>query len=1036
MAAGPLRSRIRHILQLEDDPMLVSGKSLAIVLGGLLVAATAAVLYLPAVGQAEEATVQATESIDLQSVDGLEHDVLTVDSGGRSLADAISELNAKAKQDPIGASQPPLTAEEVTAAILGWDRDRFPVSDSVYDAFRKVAETRRLPLGAELDFLTSCYGCGEDGEYDIEGWWIGLNVERYRYLVRETKIRARHLSNEEIHKAKISKSRMEAQLAIANGQQPQKELNSEKFPTLEEQKLADLAYKRLGLEMEPIADEDLKRVQVLGYDGGLKVVSGIAGLQGRSARIQPGDILVGLHVWPTTTMKALAEVLNRDDLAELNPLKFYIVRQGEVHAPNEEPRARAIVVTGRVSVNLSDGMFGRNRRNSQSESSANTPQRIETQLEQTPAQNPQLSAVEQRMSYNIQLESLAIELEGAQNRLKKLLARDGEKNSQEIAQLQRELQNKMDQYYRLARLPSAGKQENPSVPVFAERPKEIDRSNTDTLELRTEVQSNAPNSSSIPVEKMIEQILASDPQMSALQQELMLKQYQRSQMTKNLNNGQNRASAQMDRQIAGLEQQIAQYRNQVTQQITQQRGGPFDPNPQEQPRNYPNDIDRPYTDTLELRTDSRSEPLQDRKSATEPDLVPSTSMAPRGEKLAVRDTASTPERSILIDPSNRTNSPITQTAKANRANLRYDGKSFDQWRDIWRNELSTERRLEAVKALAAFGAAGYGKEAAEVILDIVKQYDWSVIGGSTLKFKNEAISAFSGSRDVTCIPMDAWLPVMAKELGSDDKRVGVFASYVFANLNANNAEVIPQLIELSRDEAWKKVRPAMLLRLQEIYSDSGRSDQRIRERMIEALGEEPAAGQIALGVLYPSNKITATFRGGFRKPDDGRGSRGEETIDLEYRPGQETIDLEYRPELLGLLERSEGPSKNVVIDILLRLGPKAKPALPQLLPLILELDNQTAAILTLRIPMITGSDEAVTDYLNAVVEKSESPEKVKRAQAMLRGLQTTRDRESQGSGRVESSGKPLTDPNASASENGEDLFGPTASDRAVESAKE
>ena len=30
MAAGPLRSRIRHILQLEDDPMLVSGKSFAV----------------------------------------------------------------------------------------------------------------------------------------------------------------------------------------------------------------------------------------------------------------------------------------------------------------------------------------------------------------------------------------------------------------------------------------------------------------------------------------------------------------------------------------------------------------------------------------------------------------------------------------------------------------------------------------------------------------------------------------------------------------------------------------------------------------------------------------------------------------------------------------------------------------------------------------------------------------------------------------------------------------------------------------------
>ena len=64
MAAGPLRNRIRRILQLEDDPMLVSGKSFALVLGGLLVAATFAVLYLPAIGQAEESTTEATESTE------------------------------------------------------------------------------------------------------------------------------------------------------------------------------------------------------------------------------------------------------------------------------------------------------------------------------------------------------------------------------------------------------------------------------------------------------------------------------------------------------------------------------------------------------------------------------------------------------------------------------------------------------------------------------------------------------------------------------------------------------------------------------------------------------------------------------------------------------------------------------------------------------------------------------------------------------------------------------------------------------------
>ena len=98
-----------------------------------------------------------------------------------------------------------------------------------------------------------------------------------------------------------------------------------KFPSLEDQKLADLAWKRLGLELEPIGEEELKRVRAIGYDGGLKVINQPHSMSSASD-FQQGDALVGLHVWPTTSLKDVAEVLNRDDLAELNPLKFYVVR--------------------------------------------------------------------------------------------------------------------------------------------------------------------------------------------------------------------------------------------------------------------------------------------------------------------------------------------------------------------------------------------------------------------------------------------------------------------------------------------------------------------------------------------------------------------------------------------------------------------------------------------------------------------------------------------------------------------------------------
>ncbi len=54
-----------------------------------------------------------------------------------------------------------------------------------------------------------------------------------------------------------------------------------------------------------------------------------------------------------------------------------------------------------------------------------------------------------------------------------------------------------------------------------------------------------------------------------------------------------------------------------------------------------------------------------------------------------------------------------------REDLRYDGKSFEEWAKYVRIELKPERRAAAMEALGTFGTAGYAKEATEVILGIL-----------------------------------------------------------------------------------------------------------------------------------------------------------------------------------------------------------------------------------------------------------------------------------------------------------------------------
>ena len=255
MAAGPLRARIRRILQLEDDPMLVSGKSFALLVGSAVVAATLAVLYLPASGQAKE-----------------------------SASTGVNEIVADGAEITV-------TKDESHAALN---------SDA--------------PTGnARLEIRS------QDGKTivaDLKDGRLQLNADPMPAATRN----------------------------LDNSAQSFKR----KFPSLEEQKLADAAWKRLGLELEPLDEGFLKQVRALGYDGGVHV----AGVQNPNG-IRPGDLLVGLHVWPTTSLKEVIEVLNRDDLAELSPLKFYVVRPGHPNVGGVNPGPEQdSVVTGRIVVNL------------------------------------------------------------------------------------------------------------------------------------------------------------------------------------------------------------------------------------------------------------------------------------------------------------------------------------------------------------------------------------------------------------------------------------------------------------------------------------------------------------------------------------------------------------------------------------------------------------------------------------------------------------------------------------------------------------
>src|SRR5262249_20589537 len=93
---------------------------------------------------------------------------------------------------------------------------------------------------------------------------------------------------------------------------------------------AEVIWRKLGLRLTPANSETVTRINQHLHGGLLVTEVSSEGVAGK-AGIQRGDVLVGLHQWETVTLDNIVFVLTHPDLASFNPVRFYIVRSGQVH---------------------------------------------------------------------------------------------------------------------------------------------------------------------------------------------------------------------------------------------------------------------------------------------------------------------------------------------------------------------------------------------------------------------------------------------------------------------------------------------------------------------------------------------------------------------------------------------------------------------------------------------------------------------------------------------------------------------------------
>ncbi len=105
---------------------------------------------------------------------------------------AVEDFNKRAGKDQVGKFEPPLTADEVVAAIRSWDRTSIPIDDEKFALFEQIAETGHLPIGTTISHTTGWVTRG----FHYQVWWIDVNIPTDVNQGITFRIRARTISSQ------------------------------------------------------------------------------------------------------------------------------------------------------------------------------------------------------------------------------------------------------------------------------------------------------------------------------------------------------------------------------------------------------------------------------------------------------------------------------------------------------------------------------------------------------------------------------------------------------------------------------------------------------------------------------------------------------------------------------------------------------------------------------------------------------------------------------------------------------------------------
>jgi RNA polymerase sigma factor (sigma-70 family) len=318
--------------------------------------------------------------------------------------------------------------------------------------------------------------------------------------------------------------------------------------------------------------------------------------------------------------------------------------------------------------------------------------------------------------------------------------------------------------------------------------------------------------------------------------------------------------------------------------------------------------------------------------------------------LALRGTAQ--EREDATIRADDADKPTEAARRPIKELLRYGGKNFDDWRTVLATDLKPEVRAEAIKALSAFGANGYAREAAVAIVEAMSGYDSNAGDAEDWKVME---AARQGLRK---IGEDA-VPVLVEELKKGQRNGRAFALSAMPHFGVKAKAAIPAVIEALSDPDASIRRGALgALRqidregtsvpaLAEVVTDD---DESVRFWVIDLLARFEAKAKVAMPKLVVAavkddnannrQRALAALRAIKPEPKTIVPTLREALRDKNRNPRVEAIhfvnDLgpkakETVMDLVAALKHSEDDGERaLIVSTLGNMGPAAKAAVPAL----------------------------------------------------------------------------------------------------------